>query len=148
MDDTMREQAEERLEAALAASGSQDPRGDYRSVLREMKEAHPEAYEKAVGHYQEVLVPGIASGEMEPLAAWRDYGRLIAVLQEPGRTVAIDIEGTAEPFSPETPMDRLVLHLPDAKGPRAFPISVPAALSEAQEATFHLLVFGRVKLPG
>ncbi|MFO8174761.1 MAG: hypothetical protein R6T96_10795 [Longimicrobiales bacterium] len=147
MDESTRERAERRFDEARAASGARDPRDFYRAALRDLKETNPAGYEEAVQHFQAVLVPSIASGGAEPLAAWREYGRLIAELTGPGRTLAIDETGRAQPYSPGIPMDRLVLHIRDERGARALLVSLPPDPSPAQLATYHLLVKGRQRLP-
>jgi len=147
MNEEIRKEADRRFDEARAASGARDPRDFYRQALRELREVNPDGYEGAVSHFQDVLVPSIASGEVEPLGAWREYGRLIAELTGPGRTVAIDRSGEAEPYSPDCSMDRLVLHLPDERRTRALVVSLPPEPSPAQRATYHLLVEGKQRLP-
>jgi len=147
MDAKTREAADRRFEAALEASGARDPRDFYRTTLREMKETNPRGYDDAVRHFQEVLVPSIASGEADPLLAWREYGRLIAEVAAEGTTVAIDDTGRSHPYTPSSPLDRLVLHLPDAGG-RALLVALPPQLSPAQRATWELLVQGRQRVSG
>ena len=147
MDETTRKEADRKFEEAVAASGARDPRDFYRTALRELKEVNPEGYKEAVNHFQTVLVPGIASGRDEPLTSWREYGRLIAELTGPGRTLAIDFTGLASPYTPECPLDQLVLHLPEAKNRRGIVVSLPPKLSPAQKATFDLLVQGKHRLP-
>ena len=145
MDAETREAADGRFEAALEASGARDPRDFYRTALRELKDVNPSAYEEAVRHFQEVLVPSIASGEADPLLAWREYGRLIAEVTAKGKTVVIDDSGRSQPYGSSTPLDRLVLHLPDAGG-RALLVALPPKLSPAQRATWELLVQGKQRL--
>jgi hypothetical protein len=147
MDDATRTEADRRFMAALEETGARDPRDFYRKALRGLKDVNPSGYQKAVGHYQEVLVPSIAEGEVEPLRAWRDYGRLIAEVTAPGRTLAIDETGRASPFHDEAPMDSLVIHLPEARGTRALLVSLPPTPSRAQRATYELLVAGKHRLP-
>jgi hypothetical protein len=147
MDEAMRKEADLRFEAALEITDSRDPRDFYRKALRELREANPSGYDRAVSHFQDVLVPSIASGESDPLWAWREYGRLIAEVTATGRTVAIDETGRSQPFHSDEPMDRLVLHLPDARGGRAILISLPPTPSSAQRATYELLVAGKHRLP-
>jgi hypothetical protein len=147
MDEAIRSEADRRFLEALEESGARDPRDYYRKVLRGLKDKDPSGYQKAVAHYQEVLVPSIAHGEAEPLRAWRDYGRLIAEVTGPGRTVAIDETGRASPFTDTVPMGSLVIHLPDAKGVRAMLVSLPSKPSKAQRATYELLVAGKHRLP-
>jgi hypothetical protein len=148
MDEAQKKEADRRFEDALEGSGARDPRDFYRKVLRDLRQVNPTGYQKAVDHFQEVLVPSIASGNSEPLWAWREYGRLIAEVTVQGRTVSIDETGRAEPFHPDTPMDRLVLHLPETKGGRAILVSLPPSPSQAQRATYDLLVAGKHRIPG
>jgi len=146
MDQETKEKADQRFAEALKASGARDPRDFYRKALRDLREMNPGGYEKAVGHFQEVLVPAIASGDSEPLWAWREYGRLIAEASAEGRTVAIDETGRSLPFESDSPLDRLVLHLPDARGVRAILVSLPPTLSPAQHSAYQLLVAGKHRL--
>jgi hypothetical protein len=145
MEKGQREEADRRFEEAREQAGARDPRDFYRTALRELKTVAPESYEKAVAYFQDTLVPSIASGEAEPLHAWREYGRLIAELSTDGQTVALDETGRSEPFDPNTPLDRLVLHLPSGKG-RALLVSLPPTLSSAQRASLDLLVSGKHRL--
>ena len=150
MDEGTRKEADRRFEEALDATGARDPRDFYRKALRELKERNPAGYDRAVNHFQTSLVPSIAAGEVEPLGAWREYGRLIAEVFEEGQTVAIDEVGKSLPYDPGTPMDWLVLHLPKGKGSRAILVSLPPEPSPAQRATYDLLVRGRhtISTPG
>ena len=147
MTEEQREQADRLFEKALEESGSRDPRTFYRQTLRALKEANPDGYPKAVNYYGEVLVPSIASGEAEPLWAWREYGRRLAELTAPGRTVEIDETGRSRPYADDTSLDRLVLHIPEGKGARALLVGLPPHPSAAQMATYHLLVQGKHRLP-
>jgi len=147
MDPTAKAVADRRFEEALEATGARDPRDFYRQVLRELKESNPDGYDRAVRHFQTILVPGIASGEAEPLAAWREYGRLIAEVMGPGNSVEIDETGRARPYTDESSLDRLVLHIPHERGRRAILVSLPPTPSPAQRATFELLVRGKQRLP-
>jgi hypothetical protein len=142
-----KDEADRLFQEALEAAGARDPREFYRKALRDLRDVDAEAYRKAVAHYEEVLIPAIASGESDPLLAWREYGRQIAEATASGRTMAIDESGRAEPYSSQTPLERLVLHLPDQKKARAILVSLPPTLSTAQRATFELLVRGKQKLP-
>lgn len=143
----MRKEADRRFEEALKHSEAQDPRDLCREVLRELKRTNPQGYDRAVGHFQDVLVPAIASGRAEPLQAWREYGRLLAEAVADGRTVAIDGTGRAHPYQPDAPMDWLVLHLPEAKTARVRAVSLPANPSQAQKAAYELLVKGSHRMP-
>jgi len=147
MDQGVREQAERRFEEAREASGARDPRDFYRQALRDLRSASPEGYERAVRHFERVLMPSIASGEADPLTAWREYGKLIAELTEAGRTVEVDDSGRARPYTADSPLDRLVIHLPDRRGARGLLVSLPPKPTPAQLATYDLLVRGKQRLP-
>ena len=103
---------------------------------------------EAVEHFQNVLIPGIASGELEPLAAWREYGCRLAEWIAEGRTVEIDETGLSRPHDPSTSGDGLVLHLPDDTGQKAILVSLPEDVTRAQRATYDLLVAGKQTLRG
>jgi len=147
MDDAIKAEADRVFLEALERTGARDPRDFYRKSLRGLRQVNPDGYEKAVAHFQEVLVPSIANGDAKPLQAWREYGRLIAEVTVSGRTVAIDETGRSFPFEAEAPLDRLVLHLPDTKSGRAILVSLPPTPSQAQRATYELLVAGKHRLP-
>jgi hypothetical protein len=146
MDPEEHERAEARFSRALSEAEARDPREYYRTRLRELRDRDPDAYERAVRHYGEVLVPSIASGEAEPLAAWLEYGRMIASSTETGRTVAIDAAGGASDYAPPVAPDRLVLHLPENERVKALPVGLPARMTPAQQATYDLLVAGKQKM--
>ena len=148
MDQAVRDEADRRFAEALERTGARDPRDFYRDALRELRKVTPGGYDQAVTHFQEVLIPGIANGEQEPLRAWRDYGRLIAELTAQGRAVAIDESGRSQPFESDAPLDRLVLHLPDGKSGKALLVALPPEPSPAQRATYDLLVCGKHRLSG
>jgi hypothetical protein len=145
MADALTERADQALEEALEATGARDPREFYRERLRELRQTHPEGYERAVAYYRETLIPAVASGAAPPLDAWTEYGRVLAEAVTPGRTVSIDETGFAHPYEGPEP-ERLMLHLPAAKGGRALLVGLPPVLSRAQRATFDVLVSGRQKL--
>jgi len=140
------EKADRAIEEALARSGARDPREFYRDRLRELKQASPDAYEEAVTYYRETLVPSVAEGDVDPLVAWTEYGRTLAELLAPGRTVSIDSTGRAEPYAAPPGPDRLVLHMPDATKGRALLVALPQKISGAQRACYDWLVQGRLKL--
>jgi hypothetical protein len=150
MDEATRKEADRRFEEALEATGARDPRDFYRKTLRDLREKNSEGYDRAVSHFQNVLAPSIAAGEVEPIGAWREYGRIIAEVCADGRTVAIDESGRSFPYEPEVSMDWLVLHLPKAGGGRAILVSLPPEPTTAQRATYDLLVIGKhtVSVPG
>ena len=136
------QEADRKLQEALDATGARDPREFYRERLRDLKKANPEGYDTAVEYYRDTLLPSVASGEVDPLAAWTEYGRRLAVAVAAGRTVSIDEGGRAHPYTGPTP-DHLVLHLPDDSGLRALLVGLPAELSGPQRATFDVLVAGK-----
>lgn len=134
--------ADERLEAALEKTGARDPRAVCRERLRQLKGVDEAAFEQALGHYRDRLVPAIAAGE-EPLTAWVEYGRTIARLTFRGRTVAIDRTGLAREYATPADPEALVLHLPRGGRGRALLVAQPRDPSPAQQATRDLLVDGR-----
>jgi hypothetical protein len=139
--------ADRALEAALARTGARDPREFYRERLRELKQKSSKAYEAAVAYYTETLIPEVASGRTDPLVAWTDYGRRLAEALVPGRTVSIDETGRAYPYERHVP-GWLVLHLPEDKSARALLVGLPPVLSDAQRATYDVLVAGKQRLSG
>ncbi|HSW30426.1 MAG TPA: hypothetical protein VLH75_13155 [Longimicrobiales bacterium] len=146
MSDDQNARADALLEAALNEAGARDPREFYRERLKELKQANPEGYAAAVTYYRDTLIPQVASGEGDPLAAWTEYGRRLAEAVSPGRTVSVDGTGRARPYEAPCPRDRLVLHLPGAKGGRAVLVGLPGELTSAQRATYDVLVAGKQKL--
>ena len=145
MSDDVSQEAERRLEIALAESGARDPRGFCRERLRGLKHTSPGGYEKAVEYYREVLIPEVASGDTHPLHAWTEYGRRLASMLAPGNTVHIDGSGRARAYESPT-RDGLVLHFPDEKGSRALLVGLPDEPSPAQQATFDVLVSGKQRI--
>lgn len=144
--DDPQQHAEDRLQEALERSGARDPREYYRSRLKALREQDRTAYDKAVAYYRSVLIPAIVAGT-EPLAAWTDYGRTLAELQGPGRTVSIDGTGRSEPFESPAAPDHLVVHLPDTARDPALLVGLPIELTAAQRATYDWLVKGSNRLP-
>jgi hypothetical protein len=138
----MQQEADRKLEEALEGSGVADPRGALRDRLRRLR-GTPH-FDRAVSHYQEVLVPGVAHGSLDPLDAWLEYARLVAGAAGPGREVVIDAEGREAAGA--TGPAALLLHFPDERGAPVTPLRVPAAPSAAQRATLALLVEGRTRL--
>jgi len=147
MTDDQQARADERFQQALEARGARDPREYYRERLKDLRESSPDEYQVAVNHYRETLIPGIADGGDEPLLAWMEYGRLLAEVSAPGRTVTLDATGREAPYEPGTGMGLLVLHLPEEQKRRALVVALPPELSPAQRAAFDLLVRGKQKLP-
>lgn len=145
MTEDLSKEADRRLEEALAATGARDPREFYRERLRDLKREDAHGYEQAVEHYKEVLIPEVGSGRADPLEAWTEYGRRLAQALAPGRTVVIDATGRARTWEGPTAKE-LVVHLPEARGGRALLVGLPADLSDAQRATYDVLVAGKQRL--
>lgn len=131
------------LEKALEETGARDPREFYRARLKELREQSREAYERAVTHYRDRLLPAIVEERADPLAAWTEYGRVLAELVAPGRTLTVDPTGRASAYEAPSRRDHLILHLPDNRRMRAILVGLPPELSAAQRATFDWLVQGR-----
>ncbi|NJD09655.1 MAG: hypothetical protein FIB01_04135 [Gemmatimonadetes bacterium] len=139
-----RTRAETRLAAAAAAATCADPRPPLRDRLRELKEGHPGAFERALAHYEQTVLPALA-GTGEPLPAWVDYARFLGELTSPGRLVAIDGTGLASPYQAPAP-GQLVLFLPDDPAVGVLVALAPAAPAPAQQATIDLLVGRKLSL--
>jgi hypothetical protein len=145
MSDDPQALADARLDDALAARGGRDPREYYRERLRALKAQDPDAYGRAVAHYREVLVPAIAHDDADPLATWTEYGRRLAELSAPGRTVTLDGTGRAWPYEAPADPAHLVLHLADGRRPNLL-VALPAEPTPAQRAAYDWLIEGRTSL--
>lgn len=146
MSDELTQRADRMLEAALERTGAPDPRHTCRDRLRALKDADPDRYAGAVDFYRDELLPGVASGDGDPVVAWIEYGRSLAQALETGRTISIDETGLARPYEGPEPVS-LALHLPDRRGAPALLVSAPPNPSPAQQATYHVLVEGKVRAP-
>ena len=146
MEQGLHDRADRIFEEALGQTGAKDPREFYRARLREMKADNPEAYREAVAYYENDLVPSIAEAGDDPLMAWQRFGCRVAELTVTGTPIEIDATGRRRPYAPPTPLDRLVLHLPQESSGRALVVGLPPELSAAQLATYDLLVGGRQKV--
>ena len=146
MEQELHDRADRIFEEALGQTGAKDPREFYRARLREMKADNPEAYREAVAYYENDLVPSIAEAGDDPLMAWQRFGCRVAELTVTGTPIEIDATGRRRPYAPPTPLDRLVLHLPQESSGRALVVGLPPELSAAQLATYDLLVGGRQKM--
>lgn len=130
--------AEANLERAARAAGLTDPRPPLRDRLRQLRESHPAAYDRARSHYEQAVLPALADGP-DPLGTWIEYARFLAELTAPGRLLAIDGTGLAAPAAgPLT--GQLLLHVPDEAGAAVLVALEPAEPSPAQRATIDLLV--------
>jgi hypothetical protein len=144
MSDELKSRADARLVAALEAEAAPaDPRPLFRPVLRYLREREPAAFDRAIAHFEEVLVPAVA-GDADPLRTWVEYGLLLAGALGAGRTVAVDHTGRARSIDDVTTARELVLHIPEAEAAPVLVLRQPAACSPAQVATMELLVAGRV----
>ena len=139
----LREQADQRFQRALDATGARDPREFYRKRLRDLKAHDPDAFRRAVEYHDSRLVPNVAAEGSDPLREWLEYGRFLATLLAPGRTVQIDHSGRASEYAPPVPAEHLVLHLPTDTRQSALAVGLPPMLSPAQRATYALLVEGK-----
>lgn len=139
----LRDRADQRFQQTLEQTGARDPREFYRKRLRDLKAQDPEAFRRAVEYHDTRLVPAVASDGSDPLAEWLEYGRFVATLVAPGRTVQIDSTGLAAEYARPVPADRLVLHLPTDTRQPALPVGLPPQLSSAQRAAYALLVEGK-----
>jgi hypothetical protein len=144
MADDLKSRADARLAAALAADAAPaDPRPLFRPVLRHLREHDPAAFTRAIAHFEDVLVPAVAEGG-DPLAAWMEYGLLLAAALGGGRMLEVDPTGFARPVPDPNSSGQLVLHVPDSETAPVLVLRHPASPSAAQVATVELLVDGRV----
>jgi hypothetical protein len=137
MDASSRSAAETGLTAAAQARGLADPRPPYRELLRRLREADRPTFDRAIEHYDSSVLPALAGSD--PVAAWVEYGRYLAALEGPGRTVHIDAVGRGTDWTPQAPPG-LVLFLPDDNSANALVLSAPETPSAAQQAALTLLV--------
>lgn len=147
MTDDAKARADSRLEAALDASSASDPRPFYRSVLRHLRERDDQGFRRALRYFEEELVPAVA-GEADPLAAWAEYGGVLASVLGAGQTVELDRTGRARPLESGSAAGAaaaagLVLHIPDATDAPVLVLRYPREASAAQHAAYELLVQGR-----
>jgi hypothetical protein len=144
MTDDPKARADARLASALEdPAAPADPRPLFRPALRHLRERDPAAFDRAISHFETVLVPAVAGGA-EPLAAWLEYGLLLADALGPGQTVEVDRTGRARPVSDPATATELVLRIPESEDAPCLVLRQPAGASPAQVATVELLVAGRV----
>lgn len=144
-----KEAVERRTDEAFAASPWQDPRAEYRALLRQLRERNAAAFEEAVRAYETGVVARLGDGTVDPVAAWLGYGRRLAQNAGGGRTVRIDEDGRAHALGDdEIPAEpALLLQLPAEESAPAFVVAAPREPSPAQRATVALLVAGAQLLP-
>jgi hypothetical protein len=146
MNAELQERADTRFQSSLAERGARDPREFYRGLLRELKEADPEAYATMVEAWRTEVIEPIAGDEGDPLELWIRFGIRLAATLHPGQTVAVAEDGRRVPHSPPGDAGHLLLHFPDRARTRAIPLGIPVEPSAAQRATLDLLVNGKTKL--
>lgn len=140
MADDLRARADERFERALKQTGARDPRTFFRDQLRELKANNPDAFRRALRYFEETLIPTVADEGSDPVAEWLEYGRVLASLATPGRSVQIDASGRARDYARPVPLESMVLHLPENAARPALVLGIPPKLSAAQRASYDLLV--------
>ncbi len=139
-DQETRNAAERRFAEALKVTGARDPRDFYRERLRELRSSDQRAFQRAMDHFEQVLLPAVARENSDPVGEWLEYGCLLAALVEPGSAVRIDPTGRSRPYARPVPLEELVLHLPTSGKKKALAVGLPPELSPAQRATYALLV--------
>jgi hypothetical protein len=137
MDSQLRSRAEASLVKAAEAQGLTDPRPSFREYLRALRQSRPQAFDQAVEHYEQNVLPALA--DAEPLTVWLEYGRYLASLTTAGKAIAVDASGRAAPWTREAPAG-LVLFVPDENAAEVMVLSQPVTPSPAQQATLTLLV--------
>lgn len=140
MADDLRAHADERFERALRETGARDPRNFFRDQLRDLRARDGEAFQQALTYFNQRLIPAVADDGSDPIAEWLEYGRMLATLSIPGRTVQIDGTGRSREYARPVPLDALVLHLPSNAGTPALVVAIPPKLTPHQRAAFDLLV--------
>jgi hypothetical protein len=138
----LRARADELFAAALESGRARDPREHFRGMLLELKAKDAAAFRRAVGYHDTGLLPAIVEQGEDPLRSWIEYGRVIAELLAPGRTVVVFPDGTSGEYPPPAEGEPMVLHLPSSAREPARILALPARLSPAQRATIDLLVRG------
>jgi hypothetical protein len=146
-DPQSREMIERRSDEAFAVSGWQDPRAEYRALLRRLKEQAPAAFDSAVHEYEARVASRLGDESVEPVGAWLDYGVRLAELLGGGRTVAVDADGRSAPVDGSPAEPTLLLHLPADDTAAALVVAGPREPSAAQHATIALLAERRQALP-
>jgi hypothetical protein len=145
MSNELRARAEARLIEAAAALGLADPRPPLRERLKRLREVHPAAFERAVAHYEQAVLPALA--DADPVGAWLEYGRFVGQLTGEGRMVAVNDTGRATTFSPPPTPSTLYLFIPEEASEEVIVAAAPDMPSSAQEATLALLVRRELSLP-
>jgi hypothetical protein len=144
MTSELREQAETRLTRAAHALGLADPRPALRARLKRLRETHPDAFSRAIRHYEENVLTGLIRDD--PLNAWLEYARFLGELTSAGRLTSVDATGRAATFRSPPQTGDLVLFLPEDPATDVLVAVAPLVPSAAQQATLDLLVARRLGL--
>jgi hypothetical protein len=145
MDPQHRREAEARLKAAAERLGLSDPRPPYRERLRVLREQHPDAFTRAIAHYETAVLPALAE-TADPMAVWTAYGGFLGRLTSDGSAYRVDASGRSQPFRPPVTERDLVLFLPDDPAADVLVMAEPDAATPAQDATIDLLVKRKLAL--
>jgi hypothetical protein len=145
MDPQLRSRAEARLQDAAKRLGLSDPRPSYRERLRVLREQHPEAFSRAIAHYETGVLPALAEAS-DPMAVWTAYGGFLARLTAEGNAYRVDTSGRSQPFRPPVTRGELVLFLPDEPAADVLVMAMPDAATPAQTATIDLLIKRKLAL--
>jgi hypothetical protein len=145
MDAERRSRAEARLQESAAALGLADPRPPLRERLRQLREGRPDAFRRAIEHYETEVLDALGS-DADPLRAWFEYGRFLGQLTANGRLTAIDATGRGTPWRPPPAAGAVILFLPDDTAVDALLVAAPAEPTRAQQAAIELLVNRRLTL--
>ena len=111
----------------------------YRTMLRRLKERDAARFDEATRRYEEELVPALAKGTQDPIAAWAAYGSWLAHELSPGRLVRLDESGLATAADPRPLPGQVLLYLPEESRDPAVPIVRPVDPSPSQQAALELL---------
>src|SRR5688572_11570035 len=133
MDPQLRTTAEARLEHAAAALGLADPRPPYRDRLRYLRETHPDAFQRAIAHYESQVLPSMASGDA--IASWLGYAQFLAGLTADGTLHVVDESGRASVYAAPLAPNTLVLFVPADTSEAVLVAASPLHISAAQQAT-------------
>jgi hypothetical protein len=145
MDPQHRQQAEDRLLAAAERLGLTDPRPSYRERLRVLREQHPDAFSRAIAHYETAVLPALAE-TADPMAVWTAYGGFLGRLTSDGNAYRVDATGRSQPFRPPVVPGELVLFVPDNAADDVLVMALPEIATPAQDATVDLLVKRKLAL--
>jgi hypothetical protein len=145
MDPQLRSRAEARLQEAAERLGLNDPRPAYRERLRVLREQHPDAFSRAIAHYESAVLPALVEAT-DPLAVWTAYGGFLARLTAEGSAYRVDASGRSLPFRPPVARGELVLFLPNDGAADVLVMAMPDATTPAQAATIDLLIKRKLAL--